>query len=297
MTNGTGSARWTARLGAAFLAAALTSGAGCATLEKAFSEEGVLYKKNARANFEAGETAMEDRNWEEAVKYFKHVKNKFPYSKFAILAKLRIADAHFGDEKYLEAIEAYRSFTKLHPKHEKVPYANFSVAHCYYERMPEDWFFLPPVAEKDQTHTLDARNALQDYIARYPKDDSAPQAKELLAEVQARLVTHERYAAGFYARSGHWRAVAWRSLATAERFPESPEAPAALLQAGEAYEELGEGKAALRAYGRLQDKYPDSEAAAEARDRVTDGVENPEQDEQPLNLEGESGSDEKPKEG
>jgi outer membrane protein assembly factor BamD len=196
-----------------------------------------------------------------------------------VLAKLRIADAHFGDEAYLEAIESYRAFIKLHPKHPKVHYATFSAARCYYERMPEEWFFLPPVSEKDQTHTIDAQNALQDFIARFPKSEHVPEAKELLAQAQERLIAHERYAAAFYARHDRWRAVAWRSLAMAERFPESPEAARALLRAGEAYEELGEGKAALRAYRLLLEKYPKSEAAADARERIDEGIEHPEQDE------------------
>jgi len=262
------------------MSTAATALGGCATIEKAFSEEGVLYKETARANFEAGEAAMEDRAWEEAVKFYTHVKNKFPYSKYAVLAKLRIADAHFEDEAYLEAIESYRAFIKLHPKHPKVHYATFSVARCYFERMPEEWFFLPPVSEKDQTHTIDAQNALQDFIARFPKSEHVVEARELLAVAQARLVAHERYAANFYARNDHWRAVAWRSLALVERFPESPEAPRALLRAGEAYEELGEGKAALRAYQRLLDKYPGSESAGDARERIDAGIEHPERDEE-----------------
>jgi outer membrane protein assembly factor BamD len=266
---------------------------GCATLQEtfgaAFSEEGVLYKPTARANFEAGEEALGSKDWEDAVKFFEHVKTKFPYSKYAVLASLRIADAQFGDEKYLEAIDAYRTFVKLHPKHEQVPYATFKVAECYAERMPEEWFFLPPVEEKDLTPVLDAQAALQDFVARYPEDTHAARAKELLAEAQRRLVEHELYAADFYRRQGHWRAVAWRALTAAERFPDSPAAPRALLRAAEAYEELGEGKAALRVYRQLGERYPASDEARTAQERVARGVDKAEVDERSPN-EREAGS-------
>ena len=244
-----------------------------------FSEEGVIYKDSAAENYEAGEKALADKNWEEAVKYFNHVSNKYPYSKFAVLAALRVADAHFGDEKYLEAIDSFQTFIKLHPKHEKVPYATFMVARCYYERMPDDWFFLPPVSEKDQTGAIDAQSALEDYLARYPSDSNAAEAKKLLAEVRDRLISNERYAAGFYARQGHWRAVAWRSIAIADKYGDAPDAGEALLRAGEAYEKLGEGKAALRVYQRLQTRYPESAAAKEAADRIKRGIEHPDVDE------------------
>ncbi|MFH1809206.1 MAG: outer membrane protein assembly factor BamD [Pseudomonadota bacterium] len=263
--------------------ALLLLGSGCATLEKAFSEEGVVFKPTARGNFEAGEEALTDKNWEEAVKYFGHVKTKFPYSKYAVLASLRTADAHFGDEKYLEAIDAYRSFAKLHPKHEQVPYAAFKVAECYFERMPEEWFFLPPVEEKDATPVLDAQASLRDFLGRYPDDANAKRAKDMLNELQQRLVSHELYAADFYRRQGRWRAVAWRAQTAAERFPESTEAPGALLRAAEAYEELGEGKAALRVYQSLSERYPASEQAKTALERVTKGVAHPDADERSPN--------------
>jgi len=252
---------------------------GCATIQKAFSEEGVIYKDTAAENFEAGEKALSDKNWEEAVKYFNHISNKYPYSKFAVLAALRVADAHFGDEKYLEAIDSFQSFIKLHPKHDQVPYATFMIARCYYERMPDDWFFLPPVSEKDQTGASDAQSALEDYLARYPKDANAATASKLLAEVRGRLIANERYAASFYARQGHWRAVAWRSIAIADKFGDSTDAGDALLRAGEAYEKLGEGKAALRVYQRLLTHHAESAAAKEAADRIQRGIEHPDVDE------------------
>ncbi len=243
----------------------LSFASGCTSLKTAFSEDGVLYKKNAEENYKAGEQALKDSKWEDALKYFKHVKSKYPYSKYSILATLAIADAHFGDEKYLQAADAYRRFISMHPRHVKVPYASFRIAESYYKRMPERWFFLPPVEEKDQSAVRDSQRALQDFLARYPDDKNAAQAKKLLDDVHSRLIANELYAARFYARSGHWRAVAWRYERIVERFPQAKEAPQALLDAAHAWRELGEDEQALQSLRRLLAAYPESEAAVQAQ--------------------------------
>lgn len=237
----------------------------CTTIKTAFSEDGVLYKDSAKGNYEAGQKALADSQWEDAEKYFKQVKSKFPYSKYAVLSTLAIADAHFGNEKYLQAADAYRRFISMHPRHVKVPYASFRIAESYYKRMPERWFFLPPVEEKDQSAVYDCKRSLQDFLARYSEDSNAARAKELLDDVHSRLIANELYAARYYAKSGHWRAVAWRYERIVERFPQDKEAPDALLQAAHAWDELGEKEQAVQSLRRLVASYPKSEAAAQAK--------------------------------
>lgn len=249
----------------AFVSLFLLSGMGCTTIKTAFSEDGVLYKDSAKANYEAGQKALNESKWEDAEKYFKQVKSKFPYSKYAVLSTLAIADAHFGDEKYLQAADTYRRFISMHPRHVKVPYASFRIAESYYKRMPERWFFLPPVEEKDQSAVYDCQRSLQDFLARYPNDEKAAQAKELLDDVHSRLIANELYAAKFYAKSGHWRAVAWRYERIVERFPQAKEAPEAMLQAAHAWNELGEKEQAVQSLRRLVATYPKSEAAKQAQ--------------------------------
>lgn len=244
---------------------AASFGVGCTTLKTAFSEDGVLYKKTAQENYDAGQKALKDKSWEDASKYFNQVKTKFPYSKFAVLAALGIADADFGNEKYLQAADGYQRFMRMHPRHAKVPYASFKVAESYYKRMPERWIFLPPVEEKDQSAVYQSEQALQAYLARFPKDQQAEKARELLADVHTRLIENELYAADFYARSEHWRAVAWRCEKIAERFPQAEQAPAALLRAGQAWEKLGDLDQALAQYRRVISAYPSSAAAEKAK--------------------------------
>ena len=80
----------------------------------------VDYSVSAQKNYDKGMKELDRQDWIAASKYFGFIKSRFPYSKYAVLAELRLADAEFGAEQYLEAIDAYRLFIKLHPTHEMV---------------------------------------------------------------------------------------------------------------------------------------------------------------------------------
>ena len=75
------------------------------------------------------------------------MKQKFPFSKYAVLAELAMADTQFARGAYQEAIDAYKTFARLHPTHEKVEdgYVAYKVCECYVQDMPGDWFLVPPV--------------------------------------------------------------------------------------------------------------------------------------------------------
>src|SRR6478672_10002551 len=79
--------------------------------------------QNAEALYAQGVEDMEVGLYPEALKELGEVKTKYPYSRFAALADLRIADTHFRRGKYLESIDAYRNFLKFHPSHDDAAYA------------------------------------------------------------------------------------------------------------------------------------------------------------------------------
>ena len=68
-------------------------------------------------------------------------------SKYAALAKLRLGDALFYQDRYAEATEVFRGFTNQYKSDPNLPYARFKVAQCYYERIPGEWFPAPPIAD------------------------------------------------------------------------------------------------------------------------------------------------------
>lgn len=232
----------------------LFSLAGCATFDAAGE---VSYLADAKSNYDAGEKALKGGRHLDALKYFDHVRYKFPYSAQAALADLAIADTNFDREKYLEAIDAYRNFLKLHPNHPKADYAQFRIAASYFEDIPSDFFLFPPSTEKDQTSVRDARNGFEEFIKLYPASEHVPESKRLLGELLDRLAQHEMSVAEFYLHHDRLPAAVNRLTRLVEDYPQSELAAPALLKLARTLVKLEKKDQARATLERLLKDYPD----------------------------------------
>ena len=156
------------------------------------------YAGTARYEYQLGVEALDDNDYVGAINHFTMVKNKFAYSQYAALAEVRIADTWFAQDKYLQAVDAYRLFVQGRPNHREVPYALWRIGVAYYEQMPSDFFLFPPAHEKDQASTRDALRALEHYVERFPKDERVEDAKKRIRTCLEELASHELYVARFY---------------------------------------------------------------------------------------------------
>ena len=77
--------------------------------------------------FEAGNDAMREKNYSQAIVYYTRIKDEFPFSPYVIESELALADAHYLDEDYILAAEAYKDFETLHPRHEAIPYVLYQL--------------------------------------------------------------------------------------------------------------------------------------------------------------------------
>lgn len=243
----------------------LLVGGGCSAFETNLQDTEVSYQATARQNFESGEEAFGGGRYNEAIKFFEHVRNKFPYSKYAVLADLRTADAHYEREKWLEAADAYRLFIRFHPRHEAVPHATWRIAHSFHKEMQKGFFLLPAAYETDLSSTNDAIRAFDDYLTRYPGGEHAEEARRLRTEARTRLAEHDMYAASFYQRREKWQGAVWRYEHVAEAFPDTPRAPTALLEAGRiCADQLGREADARAYFARIVKDFPASPEVEEA---------------------------------
>ena len=128
------------------------------------------------------------------------VKNKFPYSKHAIDAQLRIADVYFLQELYGEAALTYETFRDLHPKHERVAYAMFRIGKSHFLDAPSN-------IARDLTAATKALNAYKDFVRRFPDSTDTPEANKDIAETRKILAEKELYIANFYFREDQHEAA------------------------------------------------------------------------------------------
>ena len=211
--------------------------------------------------------ALEDLQsglYPEATQGFTDLKTKYPYSKFASLADLRIADTNFERGKFIEAVDGYRAFLKLHPNHEEAAYAMFRIGEAYFQQIPSDWWFLPPSNEKDQGNTRLAIAAYRDFLSRFTDSKYGTDGKRRLNECRRKLADHEIYVAEFYMRHEHWASAAGRAEGLVRDYPNLGLDAAALWLAARARYLANEPDAARSAALRLEKDFPNTSEAADA---------------------------------
>jgi outer membrane protein assembly factor BamD len=227
----------------------------------------VDYSVSAQKNYEKGLKELDNKDWIAASKYFGFIKSRFPYSKYAVLAELRLADAEFGAEQYIEAIDSYRLFIKFHPTHEMVAngYANFRIGESYYKQLPGDWWLFPPSFEKDQSSTEDAANELKSFLDKYPDSPYRDKAKEIIVHVGKRLADHEWYVARYYWDRGKPMGTVLRLRRLLERYRGVGYDEEALWLLGRAYVAVDMPDRARTAWTELVTRFPKSDRAGDAR--------------------------------
>jgi outer membrane protein assembly factor BamD len=222
----------------------------CAT-----SDDGkpINFSLTAQQNYEKGLADLKDENYAEALRYFTYVKQKFPFSKYAALAELAAADTEFERGSYQEAIDAYKSFLRLHPKHEKVAegYVSFRIAEAHVKQMPDDWFLIPPSYEKDQATVMDALRELNNLVDRFPNSKYIKPAQEYRRAVLRRLIDHEVFVARFYLDRGHPKGAILRIKEALRRYPDSGRDAELLLTLGETQLEMGQPASAKQTFLRV----------------------------------------------
>lgn len=244
-----------------FLALAAVPGCGANQNTRALS-----YGENARRSYENAFHAFEDGDCLTADPLFRRIRSEYPYSRYAALAELRIADCHVVQSQYTQAVRAYRAFIRHRPAHEDVPYARFKIAEAYYRQIPGDFFLSPPAHQRDQTPTRNALRQLRRFLLDHPDDEHAERAREMVRGSLAMLAQHELYVAEFYLNRDHPLAAVGRLRRLLDVYEGSGVEPRALLLLGRVFLHMREVRDAQRTFEELVERFPESGYAEQARE-------------------------------
>ena len=146
-----------------------------------------------------GMLKMQKKDYEDAVKDFRQLKERYPYSKYAMLAELKLGDAHFYNKDYTEAAIAYEEFARLHPRNEVVPYVLYQIGMCH--------FLSFTTVDRDQEETRLAIESFQRLVQTFPDSEYALKARKQLFECQKRIAAHEYHVGRLYYIMGEYYAA------------------------------------------------------------------------------------------
>ncbi len=155
----------------------------------------------AQELFETANDFMSQKDYVAAIERYNKLRDTYPFSPYTTDAELSLADAYFLDEEYTEAVEAYKDFESLHPRHEAVPYVLYQIG----------------VARIKGFISIDRpTNELQEgfeYLSRleqgYPGTEYATKATEHKKEIRGLMAEHELYIADVFYNMGKY-GPAWQ---------------------------------------------------------------------------------------
>jgi outer membrane protein assembly factor BamD len=168
--------------------------------------------KTAQELVNDGMEAFNSQRYRAAIESFDKLKDWYPFSKYAILAELKIADAHFYLGEYEAAIAAYESFENLHPRNDATPYVVFQRGLCYIEELE--------TVDRDQTSAKKAIETFNRLKKTYPDSEYIAQADNYIRLCLKNLAGHEFYVGEFYFKNKKYKAAVVRFRTVVSSYPD-----------------------------------------------------------------------------
>lgn len=217
--------------------------AGCSSSDKkADTAEGAYA---IAQDFDKGE------RYEEAIRRYQEVKNKFPYSKYAIMSELAMADVYFKQESYAEAQIAYQTFRDLHPKHSQVAYVVFRLGLSYFNQLPE-------TVDRDLSLANNAILVFNEVIKNHPNSEFFNESKEKRDKALQMLAGKEEYIADFYFIRKKYDSALSRYEGLIKKYPNLGFDAKALSRAAICASKTGEQDKARKHIFELEHRFPNS---------------------------------------
>lgn len=207
---------------------------GCSTFDGMFSS--VKFGEDEEPKSKASETlivegmdAYDVGDYSTAIKAFNTILDEHPFSAPAMLAELKVADAHYYNKQYPEAKILYKGFEERHPTNEAMPYVMFQIGMCDFMRSDR--------IDRDTSGALEAIKSFTRLMQAYPQSPYSKEAKVRTKDAKDFIANHEYFVADFYLRSEKYEEAEHRLKYLLAMYPDSSvagqaKALLARLQAG-----------------------------------------------------------------
>jgi outer membrane protein assembly factor BamD len=164
-----------------------------------------------------------------ALKIFTEIQERYPFSRYSLMAELKSADCNYHKGNYSSAITLYEEFEKNHPTNEAVPYVLFQIGMSHFNKID--------TIDRDPGSAIDAEAAFARLLRTHPGSPYTDEAKTKIQAARDFLAGHEMYVAMFYIKTKKYKQSAARLEYLLDTYPDSSFAPEATtilgqLQAG-----------------------------------------------------------------
>ncbi len=169
----------------------------------------------AQELFENAKADMQEKEYVTAADSLTKLNDRYPFSPYAIQARMMLGDAYFLNKQYSEAIDVYEEFLNMHPRHENIDYVLFQIGVSKYNTHHS--IDLP------QTELASAIESFKRVVDSFPQSDYREQSLDYILKCRKLLAEHELYVADYYFKSADFKAAWLRYSYVIDNYPEQEE--------------------------------------------------------------------------
>lgn len=200
--------------------------------------------------YNLGHTYFQQKNYEEAARYFDEVEQQHPYSVWSPRAQIMTAYSYYNAQKYDDAILALDRFIQLHPGNRNIAYAYYLKGLCYFEQMSD--------VSREQKMTEDAMETFKELLYRFPNSVYVADVNEKLKEINSHLAGKEMAVGRYYLKTKEYIPALNRFQSVLLEHPAGNQSSEALYRMATCYMALGMVEQAVHVQAVLNYYYPKS---------------------------------------
>lgn len=228
----------------------------CLLFISACSSSIVPPPRSAAVLMNEGDSFFAEKRYNDAIAAWEKVRELYVSPEMNALAELKIAEANFLAERYIEAAVAYEAYLKAHPDDPNSADILYNLGFSYHQEML--------TAERDQTTTRNALSAFKTWSTRYPADPRRSEVEKFMVAEENTLAGHELHIGAYYQKKGENAAAIARLEPLVTAYPNFNRRDELYFILGSAYfnndkKELAEGY-----YNKLSQQFPQSSYSKKA---------------------------------
>jgi outer membrane protein assembly factor BamD len=158
--------------------------------------EKLLKSTDNQLKFEKAKEYYEKKEWTRAITLLDAVAPYYKGTEQSEEVLYLTAQAYYGNEDYYSAATYYSTYTKTFARGKYAEDCWYMIGYCHYKESPD--------ARLDQTATIDAINAFDEFLQIFPNSSKVNEANKYLAEMHEKLAYKAYLSAKLYFDLGNY---------------------------------------------------------------------------------------------
>ncbi len=173
----------------------------------------------AAALYKDGLDYFEKGRYARSISFFQRLRDEYPFSEEAEAAELKIAEAYYLNEEYIQADETYKNYLTFQPTGRHVHHVKYQLGQVNLARFTG--------VARDLEKIKEASGYFQSVINDHPESEHVADARKKLAETRGHLAERELYVGDYYVTEERYAAARERFENVLRDYADTPTAPKA----------------------------------------------------------------------